>query len=586
MTNESRTIPTQANTDLATFKIFTNGTALSSDIAIVSISVWKSINKIPTARLVLSDGDMAKADFELSAGAGFVPGTEIEIHAGYHSIEDPVFKGIVIKHGIKFKSEQGSELILELKDVCVKLTVGRKNKYFTDVTDSDVIETILSGYSGMQPDVEATSLQHKEMVQYYCTDWDFILSRADVNGQLVFVDDGAIAVKAPDLTADAKLNLFHGDNVFEFEAEMDARNQYGATRSKSWDFTNQEVIESEGTDPAITEQGNISGSDLAAVIGLDNLLMQHPGRLVTEELQAWSDTKFLRSRLAKIQGRLQIIGYSGIKPGDIIELGGFGDRFNGKAYVSAITHVVNSQARWYTHIQFGLSDQAYANKYDDIVEKPASALLPAMHGLHYALVTNIHEDPDAEFRVKIKIPVISTEEEGVWARVATLDAGDSRGSFFRPDPGDEVIVGFINDDPRYPVILGMLHSSAKPSPFVPTEDNYERGFVTREKVKMMFSDEKKSITLETPNKNILLISDDEKGIKLEDENGNKITMNADGIVMESAKDLTIKASGDVKIEGTNVSNKASAQFKAEGSSGAEVSTSGQAVLKGSVVAIN
>jgi hypothetical protein len=73
MTNESRTIPTQANTDLATFNIFTNGTALSSDIAIVSISVWKSINKIPTARLVLSDGDMAKADFELSAGASFVP---------------------------------------------------------------------------------------------------------------------------------------------------------------------------------------------------------------------------------------------------------------------------------------------------------------------------------------------------------------------------------------------------------------------------------------------------------------------------------------------------------------------------------
>lgn len=586
MTDESRTIPTQDSTDLATFRIFSNGAEISSDIAIVSISVSKSVNKIPTARVVLSDGNMAKEDFELSAGEDFIPGTEMEIHAGYHNIEDPIFKGIVIKHGIKFKSEQNSELILELKDVSVKMTIGRKNKYFVDSTDSGIIEEILSDYSDLQVDVEATDLEHKEMVQYYCTDWDFILSRADVNGQLVFVDDGSITVKAPDLSADPIVKLFHGDNVFEFEAEMDARNQYAATKSKSWDYTNQEVIESEGEDPGITEQGNISGSDLADVIGLENFEMQHPGQVITEELQSWANTKFLRSRLAKIQGYVQIVGFSDIKPGDIIELGGFGDRFNGNAFVSAITHTVSSNTKWKTNIQFGLSDQWYAHKYDNIIERPASAIIPPIHGLHYAIVTNIHEDPDGEFRVRVKIPVISAEDDGVWARVATLDAGDSRGSFFRPYVDDEVIVGFINDDPRDPVILGMLHSSGLPSPVEPTEDNYEKGFVTKEGIKLMFDDEKKSITLETPNVNTLIISDDEKGIKLEDENGNIIQMNADGITIESAKDIILKASGDVTMEGTNLSSKASAQFKAEGSSGAEVSTSGQAVLKGSVVAIN
>ncbi|NVO10587.1 MAG: type VI secretion system tip protein VgrG [Bacteroidales bacterium] len=586
MTDESRTIPTQASTDLATFRIFTNGTELATNIAIVSIAVSKAVNKIPTARLVLSDGNMAKEDFELSASEDFIPGAEIEIHAGYHSIEDPIFKGIVIKHGIKFRSEQNSELILEMKDVGVKMTIGRKNKYFADATDSDIIEEVLSDYPDLQADVEATDLQHKEMVQYYCTDWDFILSRADVNGQLVFVDDGTITIKAPDLSADPIVKLFHGDNVFEFEAEMDVRNQYTATKSKSWDYTSQAVIESSGEDPGLTEQGNITGSDLAGIIGLENFEMQHSGQVITEELQSWANTRLLRSRLAKIQGHVQIIGFSDIKPGDIIELGGFGDRFNGKAFVSAITHTVASNIKWRTNIQFGLSEQSYAHKYDNIIERPASAILPPIQGLHIAIVTNIHEDPDGEFRVRVKIPVISTEDDGVWARVATLDAGDSRGSFFRPYVDDEVIVGFINDDPRDPVILGMLHSSALPSPVEPTEDNYEKGFVTKEKVKLMFNDEKKSLTIETPNKNILLVSDDEKGIKLEDENGNKVQMNADGITIESAKDLILKASGDIKIEGTNVSSKASAQYKAEGSSGAELSTSGQAVLKGSVVAIN
>jgi len=56
--------------------------------------------------------------------------------------------------------------------------------------------------------------------------------------------------------------------------------------------------------------------------------------------------------------------------------------------------------------------------------------------------------------------MISTSDDGIWARISTLDAGKQRGTFFRPEIGDEVIVGFLNDDPRYPVVLGMVNSSA------------------------------------------------------------------------------------------------------------------------------
>ena len=34
--------------------------------------------------------------------------------------------------------------------------------------------------------VDATSYQHPEMVQYYCSDWDFALSRADANGLFIY----------------------------------------------------------------------------------------------------------------------------------------------------------------------------------------------------------------------------------------------------------------------------------------------------------------------------------------------------------------------------------------------------------------
>ncbi|NOQ27992.1 MAG: type VI secretion system tip protein VgrG [Bacteroidales bacterium] len=582
----TREISTQANTDLPTFRIFANGTELPTTIGVGSIIVNKSINRISTAKLIIEDGDMATEEFELSSGEDFIPGSEIEIHAGYHGIESQIFKGIVIKHGINFKSSKTSELVLELKDVCVKASVGKKNRYFEESTDSDIIEEILGEYSDLELDIEATDLEHKEMVQYYCTDWDFVLSRADINGKYVFVDDGSISVKAPDFSADPLFILAQGDNVIEFEAEMDARTQVSSIAGKSWDYAGQEVVESEGADPGVTEIGNLSASDLSDVIGLESFSMQHSGQVVAEELQAWTDAKLLKSMMSKVRGRVKIIGFSDIKPGDLIELESFGDRFNGTAYVSGISHIITASAGWYTNILFGLSDQWFADEYDNINDKPASGLLPPINGLHFGIVTNIHEDPDGEARVKVKVPIISTEDEGVWARIATLDAGNNRGTFFRPEVDDEVVVGFINDDPRDPVILGMLHSSALASPIEPTEDNFEKGIITKEELKFLFDDDKKSILFETPNGNKITLSDDEGSIKLEDENGNIFEMNSDGISIESDGDITLKAGGDVKIEGTNIENTSNADFKVSASAGADITASANAVLKGAMVQIN
>ena len=582
---ESRIIPTQDAPDLPTFKVLVDGEDIGGLYGVISLMASKAVNKIPKARLVLADGSVADEDFEVSSSDVFVPGKEVEIKAGYHSKEDTIFKGIIIKHGIKANQGRNSVLIIDLRDNAVKMTIGRKNKYFEEVKDSDIIDELLGEY-GLDTDVEDTDVEHKEMVQYYTTDWDFVVSRADVNGKLVFVDDGAVSVKKPDLSQEPLLNLAYGHNVIEFEAEMDARDQFTASTSKSWDYAKQEIIEEEGENPGLSEQGDFSATDLADVVGLETFLQQHTGKVEDTELKAWSDAKLLKSRLAKVKGRVKIIGFSDIKPGHVIELEGFGGRFNGPAFVSSIVHQISATAGWYTHIEFGLDQEWFINKYEDIIARQASGLVPPIHGLQVGVVTNIHEDPDGEDRIKVRLPIVDPENEGVWARMASLDAGDSRGVVFRPEVEDEVIVGFVNDDPRDPVILGMVHSSAKPSPIPAEEENNEKGIVTRSELKFILNDDKKSITVETPNGNTWVLSDDEGSILIEDENGNKLELSSDGITMESAKDINIKASGDVNIEGVNVSCTASASYKADGSAGAELTSSAQTTVKGSLVSIN
>ncbi len=183
--------------------------------------------------------------------------------------------------------------------------------------------------------------------------------------------------------------------------------------------------------------------------------------------------------------------------------------------------------------------------------------------------------------------MVDTQSEGTWARVATLDAGENRGSFFRPEIGDEVIVGFINANPNDAVVLGMMNSSAKPAPLTASDDNHEKGFVTRSEMKFIFNDDEVSVTVETPNGNKLVLSDQEGSILIVDENQNSILMNSEGITIESASEINIKSGTDMNVEsGTNLNLSAGAMLKAEGTGGAELSTSASAVIKGSVVQIN
>ncbi|MGB3467529.1 MAG: Rhs element Vgr protein, partial [Cyclobacteriaceae bacterium] len=101
-----------------------------------------------------------------------------------------------------------------------------------------------------------------------------------------------------------------------------------------------------------------------------------------------------------------------------------------------------------------------------------------------------------------------------------------------------------------------------------------------------FDDDKVSFTVETPNGYIINIDEDAQEIGIADEHGNLVLMDAEGITVESSADLNLRATGDVNIEGTNMTSKASSKFSADGGSGAELTSGGQAVIKGSLVAIN
>lgn len=588
-----RIIPTNSIYDVTTYKLLSDGKDITNNYVVLSLTINRVVNRVPTARVVLRDGDVAAETFASSEGPDLVPGNILDISLGYDGKDRPVFKGLIVKQALKVSANGDSMLILDCKDAATKLTIGRHSRYFKDIKDSDAIAEIIGSYKALSAvEIADTKITYPEIVQYYATDWDFILSRAEMNGQIVLVDNDKFKVKPPTLKGNPLITLTYGSNLLEFEAEMDARSQYKAVKAQAWSYSDQALLEAEGKEPEVNVQGNLSGKQLANVIALEAWQLQHSGQLQTQELQAWADAQLLKSRLGKIQGRVKTRGYPDAQVDALIELKGVGKRFNGLAYVSGIRHEVISGA-WFTHIQLGLGSGWFYQEAE-IVDRPASGMLPGINGLQIGVVVQLQGDPNGEDRILVKAPTIDTKSQGIWTRIATLDAGNNRGSFFRPEIGDEVVLGFLNDDPRDPIVLGMLNSKVKPAPLPASDSNHQKGFFTRSQIKVTFDDDKKFITLETPGGNKITISDADKGIALADQNGNTLTMNDSGISIKSPKDitleatgkLTLKATGDTNIEGLNVNVKANAQFKAQGNAGAEVSTSAIAVLKGSLVQIN
>jgi Rhs element Vgr protein len=586
--SDTSTVPATRNeaTDLVTFKIKLSSRPINEEYRIISLYITKSYNKISWAKIVISDGDPAAQDFRISSNEdSLTPGNEIEISIGYHSQVKTVFKGIITKHAIKSAKNKASFLTIEAKDKAVKLSLSRKNNCFVDKTDKDIVEEIIgkSGYGGTL-DMSSTTGTHKEMVQYNVSDWDFIVSRAEMNEMLVLTDDNKLLIKKPDTNQEAAKEIVYGTDVIEFDSEIDGGSQLKQITTHAWNYKDQKIDDVVNGQIQFKENGNLKSDDIADSFGIKEYDLCHSGSLESQELKLWSNSKLLKSRMAKNIGRITVKGTTEIKPGQVIKLKGFSKRFNGNVLITGVSHNYSTSI-WQTDIHFGLPQQWFYQSAD-LIEKPAAGLIPGINGLQIGIVLQLENDPNNEHRIKIRLPVVDMGE-GLWARIASLDAGSERGSFFRPEINDEVIVGFLNDDPRYPVVLGMLNSSAKPAPINAKDTNHEKGFITRSKIKFIFNDDKKTVTLETPKGKKIEIDDDGDVIIFSDQHHNKLSLNDNGVTIESSKDISLKAaSGDIKMEAINIDNKANGKFSAKGNTQAELQSSGQTTVKGAIVNIN
>lgn len=596
------TSPLSAAADVLSIDILMEGQKIKDDELLVSIEVERSINRVATARItfILPVGDGDNTTFALSEAATYLPGMKIEIQVGSVSKKTTVFKGIVVHQGIRNTGGQPNELVVRCSDEAVKLSLGRKSAYYQDMKDSAIISAVAGDY-GLSVQTDATDTQHKQMVKYQSNDWDFIISRAEANGLLTYTEDGTLKVKKPLASGSPALTVDFSRDVLSYELGMESRFQMPAVTCQAWDLKNQAMAEGKSSEPSLNKQGNLTGKQMASSINFSATSFASTAPLEKPELKTWADAQLLKSRMTSIQGTVTFLGNATPKLNTLLKITGFGDRFNNEALITSVRHTVRA-GFWQTTVGLGLPPEWY-HEQRVVSAPPAGGLLPAIHGLQNGTVKKIDADPDGQLRIQVDVPVIAPSGAGIWARMAHFYATTGKGSFFLPEVGDEVILGFLNEDPRFPIILGMLYSSKIKAPYTPDDKNKIKAIVTKNDLKIEFNDEDKVLTIQTPGGNQFVLSDKDKSILVKDQNGNKMEMNSSGITLDSPKDVVIKATGkinleatqgiaakasggDISIEGLNVQAKAQVAFAAQGSASAELKASGMTTVKGSMVMIN
>jgi len=583
------------------FVIKVGSNQIDNSYPVVAIKIDKTLNKIPYAKLTLHDGSPMQDAFVVSNNNVFEIGSPITIQLGYQPTLETVFQGIIVKQTIQSNRHTVPYLVIDCRDAAYRTTLVPKNKTFANLCDSDILAKIISTYSDLAKDIASTTIQHEILAQQETTDWDFLNIRAEANGQVILVDDGKITSQKPQVSQSPTLTLDYDTHVYALHLEMDARDQWQGASGTIWDPNRQDNQVMQAKDPGEQSFGKTEYTQLTRINQQNPMMFYHSGTLAENEMASLATSLLSLNRFAKIRGKVSIQGIAAIKPGNSIKLDKGATNFQGLAYVSGVVHKIEA-GNWITQLTIGLPNQRYMRKYPDIVGLPTAGMLAPIHGLQIGIVQQLTDDPKSAYRIFVRFPMVHNSDEGSWCRVGSWYASKGAGAFFMPEIGDEVVVGFINDDLRSPVIVGSLYSSKHAPPVGLDEKNSQKTFLSASQLALTFNDQDQVITLKTPGKRTIVISDKDHTIEIINGDAHKIILGHNQVEIVSQQDITLKAQGniqliagknivlkasnEVNISGMNVATKADMKASLVGATSAEVQSNVTTIIKGSIVQIN
>jgi uncharacterized protein involved in type VI secretion and phage assembly len=489
--------------------------------------------------------------------------------------------------------ETGTHVIARGYDISHRLQRGRQTRTFVEVSESDVVQRVLTT-AGMQVgEIHDPGTHHKLVSQANQTDLEFLRSRArEIGYELAVVDDkvnfgppvtSTSAPAAGTLQTDDPLQLVYGNNLNSFLPRITAAEQVGSVEVRGWSPDDQQavVVQAAASTSSATIDG-FSPASLAATFGTSKFVLGD--RPLSEHDQVEQVAKAVAEQIGSAFAEADGVadGDPRLKAGSAISVAGVGKPFEGKYTVTASRHVFGPGG-YRTH--FTVSGQQERSllglaSVGETSGDPSAGGAP-IYGVVIGVVSGL-DDPDRKGRVKLTFPWLSDDYESDWARIVGVGAGDDRGVAFMPEVKDEVLVAFERGDVRSPFVLGGLWSANALQPQL--NELVVGGKVDRRVVQ---SRKGHNLTLsDTDGKDgIAMISADKEHFVSVQAGKQTIELQTSGTVSIDADGTVRITAASIEISGTSISIKADASLELQGAT-VSISASGPVAIKGNPLGLN
>jgi len=170
----------------------------------------------------------------------------------------------------------------------------------------------------------------------------------------------------------------------------------------------------------------------------------------------------------------------------------------------------------------------------------------------FTIGTVLETETSGQGRVKVKFPVLDLELTE-WCRMCHPYAGNGYGTLFPPEDLDEVLVGFVNGNLRWPIVLGGLYNG-EDLPSHRTDDKDQKIIRTRAGHTILLDDtsgEEKITVIDAGEKNFVEIDQANDSITVKSKEG-KIVLDAKNIEINASQAITASAQGEMTFSGSTI----------------------------------
>jgi uncharacterized protein len=305
------------------------------DADFISYIVERDMFQPDMAAIVLSNqGDIYSKKIKI--------GASVEIKVGDQS-GTTIYKGELVGAEAIFKGGQTTKLLLRSMNKMHRLLRMRKSLTFTEKTDQQIISQVAQDAGLSLEWKHDKSITYKHVYQHNLTDLEFIRTRAARMGCHVWCEDTKLFVKEPELdqASGITLSIDQKANLRSFTPRISSAAVVKKVTVKGWNPETKELITGEASaqnSPLGSQNAVAASGDLGKE---ETFTVDHP-IWSKEEADALAKARLRDLNLTFITGEAEIEGDPAVVLGKTVEIEANAmdaqDPFNGKYYVSGVTH--------------------------------------------------------------------------------------------------------------------------------------------------------------------------------------------------------------------------------------------------------